>query len=262
MIVKSIFINLVLLLCFSFIEANEFFGAQEPCNDKKVIGLTVPDSTDSGLIFFKENTYQNEKRKIRKIRILLKQRYLLLKDSVNKSQFLDSVSIVFSNLLLNSVVPHWYGTSWDFNGYTSVPNQGEIACGYFVSTTLNHMDLNLNRYHLARQNPLNEARSIAIDNNSVFVFSSDTYSINNKFFKSFKNGLYFIGLDSHVGYLYIYNKEAFFLHSNYIEDRVMIESIDYSEAFDSSNYSIVKITGNKLLMKKWVLGSQIKVCKE
>lgn len=262
MIVKRIFVNLVLLFCFFFIDANELFGMQDLCSDKKVLALTVPDSTDSRLTFIKESTYQNEKRKIREVRVLLKQRYLLIKDSVNKSQFLDSVSIVFSNLLLNNIVPHWYGTPWDFDGYTSVPNQGEIACGYFVSTTLNHMSLNLNRYHLARQNPLNEARSIAIDSNSVFVFSSDTYSLNNKFFKSFKSGLYFVGLDSHVGYLYVYNKEAFFLHSNYIEDRVMIESIDSSEAFDSYNYDIVKITGNKLLMKKWVLGSQIKICIE
>lgn len=225
----------------------------------KELVLEVIDSTNSKLNFSIENSYKIEKQRIKEIRLNFKTTYLTLKDSLNKENYLDSISEVFTNLLLNKIVPHWYGTPWSFEGHTSIPNQGEIACGYFVSTTLSHMGLNVNRYHLARKGPLNEAKSLAIDTNFVLSFNSEALSIKNEFFTSFSNGLYFIGLDSHVGYLYVLNDGAYFLHSNYIEDRVMLEPIGLSEAFDSYNYCIVRITNNGLLMKSWILDTEIKV---
>jgi hypothetical protein len=222
---------------------------------------TLTDAASSGLSFQPTNSYWDEKVKVNQVRLRLKRQYLLLKSHASKSSFLDSVSIVFTDLLLNNIVPHWYGTPWDFNGYTSVPNQGEIACGYFVSTTLRHMGLNLNRYHLAKQNPLNEAKSLAIDTNFVLTFNSDTQLIKNELFSSFPDGLYFIGLDSHVGYLYLYKEQAFFIHSNYIENRVMLEPIEKSEAFISRSYFLVKITSHKSLMKKWILDDKIFIYK-
>ncbi len=53
--------------------------------------------------------------------------------------------------LIDSIFPAWYDTPWDFNGISNVPGEGEIACGYFVSTTLKHAGFNLNRYKLAQQ---------------------------------------------------------------------------------------------------------------
>ena len=217
------------------------------------------DSTASNLNFTVSKSYCREKRFTLALRDSLKEQYFQLNDSLEKDTFLDSVSIVFSSTLLNNIIPHWYGTSWDFNGYTNVPNQGEIACGYFVSTTLKHMGLNINRYDLAKQNPLNEAKSVAIDTNCIVSVESE--NIKMTFFESFKSGLYFVGLDGHVGYLYVNNEKAFFLHSNYLENRVMLETIQNSEAFISYSYSISKITGNKILMLKWLLGDKVSVFK-
>jgi hypothetical protein len=53
--------------------------------------------------------------------------------------------------LKQQIFPSWYGTSWDFNGYTEKPLNGKIACGYFVTTTLKHIGFNLNRYKIAQQ---------------------------------------------------------------------------------------------------------------
>ena len=74
---------------------------------------------------------------------------------------LDSVKKSFTELLLNKIIPYWYGTTWSFNGHTSKPNQGEIACGYFVSTTLKDMGLKLNRYCLAQKSPIDEAKFLS-----------------------------------------------------------------------------------------------------
>jgi hypothetical protein len=82
---------------------------------------------------------------------------------------MDSVSKVFQESLLNRIIPQWAGTTWSFEGHTSVPQQGEIACGYFVSTTLRDVGINLNRYTLAQQLPINEAKSLKINTDIIEI---------------------------------------------------------------------------------------------
>lgn len=163
----------------------------------------------------------------------------------------------FEELLLNQIIPHWYGTEWDFNGYTDVPNQGVIACGYFVSTTLKHMGINLNRYHLAQQAGLNEAKSIAIvDSNYFTVYGIDQLE---QRMQAEQDGIYFVGLDNHVGYLLKRNAQLYFIHSNYIDDKVMIEKIDESAAFASNIYVVAEISTNETLMQYWHSGEVVKI---
>ncbi|WMJ72126.1 hypothetical protein RCC89_02925 [Cytophagaceae bacterium ABcell3] len=75
--------------------------------------------------------YRVRKEDAYKLQVSLKEKY----DSGRISE--DSVGRVFSDYLVNKLIPYWYGTKWDFEGHTDVPGKGEIACGYFVSTTLN-----------------------------------------------------------------------------------------------------------------------------
>ena len=35
----------------------------------------------------------------------------------------------FIEFVVDSLLPCWYGTPWDFNGITETPGQGKIACG-------------------------------------------------------------------------------------------------------------------------------------
>ena len=158
--------------------------------------------------------------------------------------------------MINKIIPYWYGTVWDFNGYTYKPKQGTIACGYFVSTTLRDMGLNLNRFKLAQQGPENEAKSIAINTNEVLFF--DESSILDGL-KGLGEGVYFVGLSNHVGYLYINDGHSYFIHSNYIDGEVMIENTSQSQAFGGYYYYIAKITGNKKLMEKWLRKDEIQV---
>src|SRR5687768_5014531 len=68
----------------------------------------------------------------------------------------DSLSSLVTDLLVDRIIPYWIGTPWSFEGHTSIPNSGKIACGYFVSTTLLDLGFNLNRYTFAQQAPENE----------------------------------------------------------------------------------------------------------
>jgi len=57
----------------------------------------------------------------------------------------------FFEMLNDSIFEYWMQTPWDFNGHTDTPRKGEIACGYFVTTTLRDMGVQLQRYKLAQQ---------------------------------------------------------------------------------------------------------------
>lgn len=183
--------------------------------------------------------------------------YSAVKASIQTNRTTKNTKKDFEKYLLNQIIPHWYGTEWDFNGYTDIPNQGVIACGYFVSTTLEHVGVVINRYHLAQQGGLNEAKSLAIvDSNYFTVYGIDALKTK---IKSYDDGIYFVGLDNHVGYLYKEKGVLYFIHSNYIEDRVMIEKAEYAQAFQSNVYVVAELSTNEALLSKWRKGERVDV---
>ncbi|MCT4625103.1 MAG: hypothetical protein N4A46_15875 [Schleiferiaceae bacterium] len=168
---------------------------------------------------------------------------------------IDSVGNAFEYFLLNNIVPHWYGTPWDFEGHTNDPGEGEVACGYFVSTTLRHMNIQINRYHLAQQAAYNGAKSLAINFDHISKYSEIA-----DFESKIDDGLYMVGLSYHVGYLLKHKNELFFIHSNYMGDVcVMIEDAYSSEALNSSSIYVLVRIGNSDLMKAWLSKENVKV---
>jgi len=180
----------------------------------------------------------------------------------NEKIGLDSVRHFFTENLLNGIIPYWYGTKYDFDGHTAIPGQGEIACGYFVSTTLRDMGLNLDRYKLAQQNPVNEAKTLSL-NDSVIALSGDfANEVIAIVKKQFENGIYFIGLDSgHVGFLLKRKEEVFFIHSNYLSPQeVVIErAIDSEVLLYYTGFHFAEITANDDLMRKWLGNEELTV---
>lgn len=174
---------------------------------------------------------------------------------------LDQTGRFIETSLVNHLIPFWYGTPWSFEGHTNTPKSGEVACGYFVSTTLKHLGFNVNRYHLAQQSPQNEARSIACGN-SVSLFEAGTWQDSLRH-STETEGLYFVGLDNHVGYLLNRRGELFFIHSNYIGTTgVTAELASASDAFSSSVYWVVPISTNHQLIKKWLLKEEVPIVKD
>ena len=204
------------------------------------VDSSIIDSTALGIIFTPTGTYNAAKLKVKNA-----------KRSANSGKD-------FENYLVNDIIPHWYGTEWDFNGYTAIPNQGVIACGYFVSTTLLHMGINVNRYKMAQQAGLYEAQTLALsEDNYRTIRGSDSLKVILK--RDYSDGIYFVGLDNHVGYLYIKDQIPYFIHSNYIQDKVMIQKAFYAPAFESGIYVIAEISTNEKLMERWRSGITVPV---
>ena len=68
-----------------------------------------------------------------------------------KDSIVNKARLYLENKLITEIFPFWYGTGWDYNGISTVPQNGNIACGYFVSTTLRDAGINLDRIKLAQQ---------------------------------------------------------------------------------------------------------------
>jgi hypothetical protein len=202
------------------------------------------------LLIITVSNYSSTKQKVENERLALKTKY---NDSTNKVQTLEEARKLVTEYLYQDIFNHWYTTKWSFEGHTETPKQGTIACGYFVSTTLRDVGFNLNRYKLAQKSPEDESKVIACGTSIEKLQNVSKQELKKYFLKQI-DGIYFIGLDFHVGYIYKNNQEVYFIHSNYIENKgVMKETIENSKAIVSSKYFIVSITHNDNLIKKWLL---------
>jgi len=178
-----------------------------------------------------------------------------LQNAAQKSKALEKASTLWTSYMVDSIFPYWYGTEWDFNGHTDIPRKGQIACGYFVSTTLKHSGVKLDRYKLARM-----AASDIIDR----VCEKGSA----KWFRSIKSlqthlkakgaGLYVLGLDYHVGFVLREKGKDYFIHSDYFNDKVTKELLSASTAANSTGrYYVGSLSGNEALVKGWLNGNKL-----
>ena len=167
----------------------------------------------------------------------------------------DNIKTAFTNQLVDKIIPHWYGTPWSFSGHTAIPNQGKIACGYFISTTLRDMGININRYKLAQKSPIDEAKMISCGEVINKVVQDTPEKAFGEIDRLTKEGLYFIGFDEgHVGYLLKREGALFLIHSNYLSPvSVCMETLKESRVFNSfTKFHIVAISHNDTLLQRWL----------
>ncbi len=176
---------------------------------------------------------------------------------------IDSLGRRYEQMLVNELIPYWYGVTWTFEGHTDHPDSSSVACGYFVSTTMKHLGFKLNRYRMAQQSALNELRSIVSNRNEIHSFVQGDSLIEN-IESTLGNGIYLVGLDCHVGYLLKRDDSLYFIHSNYLSPMMVVfEEAHLSEAFLNSNrYYIAPISNNNWLMKQWILGKTISIVRD
>ena len=110
---------------------------------------------------------------------------------------------------------------------------------------------------MAQQAGLNIAKALQ-PKSELKIYSNKTFpQLKEKLNSVYKNGIYFVGLDNHVGYVIIKDKEIYFLHSSYCDNKVVIELAKNSPCFRSNLYVFAEISTNKALVKKWIMGEQL-----
>lgn len=128
-----------------------------------------------------------------------------------KPKVINEVKTYLFHQLTAEIFPSWYGTPWDFNGITETPQEGHIACGYFVTTTLRDLGFKIPRVKWAQA--ASETMIVAATDD-VKRFSNvemkDVYA----WLQAHENTIFIVGLDNHTGYVYNNGTEILFVHSS------------------------------------------------
>jgi len=190
-------------------------------------------------------------------RAALSSRYQRATVQSEKISILSQARETFVVSVDEKIFPHWYGTPWDFYGTTEIPNEGKIACGYFVSTVLRDVGMRVQRVRLAQQASENIILSLTT-NEHVKRFRQVPIDQFVAKIKDWGPGLYVVGLDNHVGFIVNRENDITFVHSSYVDPLcVMKENAVDSRILAASQYRVLgKLSEDDQLLLKWLHGSQ------
>lgn len=196
----------------------------------------------------KPKTYDETKKFIDSMRISF--RNLYLKDSANAKQLMKEF---LTNTISDQLYNYWKGTPWDFNGTTTTPKEGMIACGFFVTGLLKDAGFKLPRTKLAVCPSLTMMKYLT-SSKSIKNLSTLNYVEFVSWLKNQGKGVYIVGLDYHTGFIVHDGNEVWFIHSNYIYRLgVMKEKLIESRALKSSKTRyITSLTNNDRFLRNWI----------
>ncbi len=170
----------------------------------------------------------------------------------------EEASVYLLEKITHDFFDQWYGTEWDFNGTTRTPRKGKIACGYFITTVLSDAGFKIPRVKWAQQ-----ASEYYITRMTTEVkrFSNQTPEYMKNYFLKNADGLYVVGLDSHVGFVYKSGDEVTFTHASYYNPKIGVqtEELDGDNPFAKSAYRVVGRILNREMIRKWILGESWEV---
>ncbi len=204
-----------------------------------------------------EQTYDELILTVKQRQLELGKAYKNADSTKQKDSIIQVAQFYVYKTIVNDFFKHWYGTSWAFYGQTRTPKVGSIACGYFVTTVLYDVGFDIPRVEWAQ---------LASE---VFIkrFSTDIKRFKNKPIANVKNyvlnksnGLYIVGLDYHVGFIFKYNNTVKFVHSSYYKPNIGVLSEDFEghNPLDDSSYVVVGKILNNTTMIKWLTQTKIK----
>lgn len=115
-----------------------------------VRGVSFPEAVGVGPDENFPATYEETLSAIEQKRVDLLKQYDGAMNETERAAVLRKAGDQFLRSVAQEIAPFWYGTPWDFNGTTEIPGTGEIACGYFVTTVLRDIGVDLERVRLAQ----------------------------------------------------------------------------------------------------------------
>ncbi len=197
--------------------------------------------------------YQDVLTRIEEKRHQLSVQYHQAQSMQMRAEQLAKARNTLIHIIENDVMPQWMGTRWDFNGTTEIPRVGSVACGYFVTTILQHAGFQLERVHLAQQPSELIIKSLTTES-YIKRFSNASIEKFVTAIQKWGKGIYVVGLDIHTGFIVANQEGVFFIHSSYIAPRVVVrEEALNSVILRKSKYRVIgKISADDALVLAWL----------
>ncbi|MEM7180045.1 MAG: hypothetical protein AAF518_03975 [Spirochaetota bacterium] len=211
----------------------------------------IPEEPPVSKVFFAN--YEKLLIRIKSDRVRYYKRYKKA-NSKGKKRIIQEAKQYITKTMIQEILPAWYGTDWAFGsnpkdlteGYSNTPRKGSIACGMFVTTTLQHMGFNLNRKRHGKEIFIYIMKNIItdykgrVDSKRIYrrglppgdvrnyhrknlpgknpQYDEELFRFNamvEKKFGSMPDGLYIIGLANHGGFLAKQGKKLLWINSSY-----------------------------------------------
>jgi len=184
--------------------------------------------------------------------------YKKAKTEQEKQETLTLAGRYLEEIVANDIVYYWYGTGFDKEGTTASPGSGRIACSYFVVTMLTEAGLIVDRIKLSQQSAESIVRTLAGTENVTRCVNPDEVEV---LLKKKGVGLYFIGFNYHVGYLYYDGTDIYLIHASPLPPGTVSRiPMQGARSFEYSNYyDIGKLTDNKTLVINWLTGKKLAI---
>jgi len=173
-----------------------------------------------------------------------------------KQEILAAAATYFEEAIAIDIAHYWYGTSFDKEGMAKNPNEGKIACSYFITTVLKDAGLKVNRVKLAQKSAQDITKTLC--NTNKMKRLTTPLEVKNYVEKNGK-GLYVIGFSFHVGFLYNDGINTYLIHASPLPPGTVARlSMEGARSFDYSKfYDVGKLSDNEDLMKKWLKGEKV-----
>lgn len=201
---------------------------------------------------YAEDSYTETLQKIKTHRKKVKQTYLSA-TAKEKDALLSTTRTYLISTLVDDIFPAWYGTPWEFYGRTTIPQQGQIACGYFVTHTLSDLGFTIPKTRWAQQ--ASERFMKKLSPSALKRFSNAPMENICTYLKKRGDGVYLVGLDCHVGYVVVNSDAIRFIHSSYYHPDigVMSESIRSKNPLSDSSYRVFGKLFSDNMVTNWIL---------
>lgn len=197
--------------------------------------------------------YKKILKKNQQSRRALLWRYQNTHNTTTRREILGEACKSLKNDLINEIFPFWYGTKYHFNGTSQNPGSGTIACGYFVATTLRDAGMLIDRVEIARLPSELVLKRICVSGKLRRYYDVSMKDFVKKIKN--KNGLFLVGLDTHIGFLVVKDQKVDFIHSTgrFPHHCVIREDALTSKTLINSKCKMVSEISNDLtLAKKWI----------
>jgi len=157
----------------------------------------------------------------------------------------------------NNLFPYWYGTEWDFNGTTRTPQNGKIACGYFVTNIISDLGFAIPRVKWAQSASEVFIKKLAFGR--VKRFHNATINDVETYLLHAGDGLYLAGLDMHTGFVLVAKDEVRFIHADYYEPDIGVvsEKLDDVGPMADSAYRVFGKLFSDEMVVCWLKGVNV-----
>lgn len=200
--------------------------------------------------------YEHLKAQLATDRQALETRFINANTAAEQQAVLDEASALLEDMM-PKMMRCWLGHPWDFNGTATVPGEGKIACGYYVSVIMRDAGFKVERIKLAQQPSQRIIKTFLPIKKDKWITSGFPYDEYVQKVKASYPGINIVGLDNHVAFVVVKNDEMRFIHSSGNQDtkQVVDEAKPDAHALKFSSYRVIgNITRNRQLLQKWVLG--------